>query len=385
MEINANIYIITENQELMEKTEGILSHETDAIFIWNTIEPDAILPLSRAWYVCDANTGMTTDPSGWEDCLYECANLLKKHGAVIIQFWSPDHPEDYLEYANTTAHGDVEIGSRCALYSFKQALGVDDIRLVYQELVSGRSPHERAALAKRRQQHEAKRKAKGDFEVVNGILKKYWGIGVAEEIPSGITAIGEFAFVDQRGWERMLLEDEEYEAPPLEYLTIPNSVQRIETYALAYCRNLKELSIPDNVNSIGDRAFEGCEALESVKLPEGLKELGEFAFFLCDKLKSISIPAGIKRIEPGTFFGCSLLKHIDIPCTVVSIEKEAFMNCDSLKRIAIPESVVEIKESAFAGCSSLERVIIPKSIEYVAPNAFKGCKKLQEGMTSGGS
>ena len=382
MEINANIYIITENQALMEKTEEILSHETDAIFIWDTIEPDAVLPLSRTWYVCDANTGMTTDPSGWEDCLYDCADLLMEQGAVIIQFWSPDHPEDYCEYANTTAQGDVEIGSRCALYSFKRALGVDDIRLVYQELVSGRSSYERAALAKRRQQREAKRKERGDFEVVNGILKKYWGIGVAEEIPNGVTTIGEFAFVDQRGWERMLLEDEEYEAPLLEYLTIPDSVRRIETYALAYCRNLKELSIPDSVTSIGERAFEGCEALESVKLPERLTELGEFAFFLCDKLKSISIPAGIKRIEPGTFFGCNLLKRVDIPGTVVSIEKEAFKNCDSLKRITIPEGVAEIKESAFAGCSMLERVTIPKSIEYIAPDAFKGCKKLPEGMTS---
>lgn len=363
----------------MEKTEEILSHETDAVFIWDTIEPDAILPISRTWYVCDTNTGMTSDPSGWKDCLYECADLLKKHGAVIIQFWSPDHPEDYCEYANTTAQGYVEIGSRCALYSFKRALGVDDIRLVYQELVSARSSYERAALARRRQQHEAKRKERGDFEVVNGILKKYWGIGVAEEIPSGVTVIGEFAFVDQRGWERMLLEDEEYEAPLLEYLTIPDSVRRIETYALAYCRNLKELSIPDSVTSIGERAFEGCEALESVKLPERLTELGEFAFFLCDKLKSISIPAGIKRIEPGTFFGCSLLKRVDIPGTVVSIEKEAFMNCDSLKRITIPEGVAEIRESAFAGCSMLERVTIPKSIEYIAPNAFKGCRKLAEG------
>ena len=33
MEINANIYIITDSQELMEKTEAILSRETDAFFV----------------------------------------------------------------------------------------------------------------------------------------------------------------------------------------------------------------------------------------------------------------------------------------------------------------------------------------------------------------
>ena len=38
MEINANIYIITDSQELMEKTEAILSRETDALFVWETVD-----------------------------------------------------------------------------------------------------------------------------------------------------------------------------------------------------------------------------------------------------------------------------------------------------------------------------------------------------------
>lgn len=379
MENNANIYIITDSQELMEKTEAILSRETDAFFVWETVEPHPILPLTRTWYTCETNTGPTTDPSGWEDCLRECAALLKKRGAVIMHFWSPDHPDDYCEYANTTARGDVTIGSRCSLYSFKQELGADDIRMVWQELVSGRSQYERDAIARRARKREAKRKEKGDFEIVDGVLKKYWGIGIAEEIPDGVTAIGEFAFVDVKGWERMLLEDEDYDAPLLELLMIPDSVQRIETYALAYCRNLTELSIPDGVTYIGDRAFEGCEALASVKLPGGLRELGAFAFFLCEKLREISIPDGITRIEPGTFFGCSELRRVEIPNTVVSIGKEAFMNCDSLRSITISEGVEEIEESAFQGCSKLEKVVIPKSVKSIGQNAFKGCKMVLDG------
>ena len=160
MEINANIYIITDSQELMEKAEAILSRETDAFFDWETIDPHPILPLTRIWYTCDTNTGPTTSPSGWEDCLRECAALLRKHGAVIMRFWSPDHPDDYCEYANTTAGGDVTIGSRCSLYSFKRALGADDIRMVWQELVSGRSRYERNAIARRARKREDKRKAK---------------------------------------------------------------------------------------------------------------------------------------------------------------------------------------------------------------------------------
>jgi len=69
MEINANIYIITDSQEFMEKAEAILSRETDAFFDWETIAPHPILPLTRTWYTCETNTGPTTGPSGWEDCL----------------------------------------------------------------------------------------------------------------------------------------------------------------------------------------------------------------------------------------------------------------------------------------------------------------------------
>ena len=378
MEINAYIYIITASEALMEETVFLLSRETDALFTWGTMEPHPVLPLSRSWFACETRTGPTSDPDGWKACLQACADLLKKQGTVIIRFWSPDHPDEYCEYANTTAQGDVAIGSRCALYSFKRAIGADDIRMVFQELISGRSRYERDALARRVQKREAKRKAKGDFEVVNGVLKKYWGIGTTEAIPEGVTTIGEFAFVDQRGWERMLLEDENYEAPPLEYLTIPDGVRRIETYSLAYCRNLKALSMPDSVTFIGERAFEGCEGLESVRLPKGLKALGEFAFFLCNALKSISIPDGITRIEPGTFFGCGSLRRVELPATVESIGKEAFMNCDSLKQIALPEGLLEIEGSAFEGCSSLEKVTLPKSVTRIAPNAFKGCGKLPE-------
>ena len=378
MEINANIYIITANEALMEKTVSLLSRKTDALFPWDTMDPHPILPLSQPWFVCETRTGLTSDPDGWRACMQACADLLKKQGAVIIHFWSPDHPDDYCEYANTTAQGDVVVGSRCALYSFNRALGADDIRMVFQELVSGWSRYERHALARRIQKREAKRKAKGDFEIVNGVLKKYWGIGTTEAIPDGVTTIGEFAFVDQRGWERMLLEDEDYEAPLLEHLTISDGVQRIETYALAYCRNLKALSMPDSVSFIGERAFEGCEGLESVQLPKGLKALGEFAFFLCDALRSISIPDGITRIEPGTFFGCGSLRRVELPATVESIGKEAFMNSDSLKQITLPEGLVEIGESSFEGCAKLEKVAIPESVRRIAPNAFKGCRKLPE-------
>ena len=164
MEIEANIYAIADDREILKEAGLLLSAWTGGLFFGeNEVEPNPILPLSRTWYVFSTSTGPTQGPDGWMDCLRNCACLLKKRGAVIVQFRSPDHPEDYLEYAYTTAGGDANSGNRCSLLGYRRALGVDDIRLVYKELCSDRTQYERDIAAKRKQKKEALRRARGGF------------------------------------------------------------------------------------------------------------------------------------------------------------------------------------------------------------------------------
>ena len=76
--------------------------------------PNAVLPISKTWYGFSAETGPTSAPEyrdgWWDDGLRKCAQLLKKKGAVVVEFWSPDNPDDYHEFANTTAQGGIEMG-----------------------------------------------------------------------------------------------------------------------------------------------------------------------------------------------------------------------------------------------------------------------------------
>ena len=379
MEINANVYVIADDWRMLKKIGAILLPLTESPFSGGeTIEPNAILPLTRTWYGYSLQTGMTSPDYEWEECVYECACLLKKKGAVIVQFWSPDHPDDYQGYVYTTANGGVDTGSRCSLYSYKRALGADDIKLVYEELLSGRTQRERDIAAERKQRKEALRKAKGDFEIIGGVLKKYRGTETDETIPDGVIEISEFAFVDKHSWERMLLEDEGYDAPELETLIIPSGVQKIGTYALAYCTNLKTVSIPDTVTVIEERAFEGCEALVKMALPNRLNEIADYTFFLCDSLESISIPDGVVQIGPGAFFDCRNLKRAVLPDSVQRIGKEAFQSCASLTSIKVPQNVKEVERSTFKYCDGLKQVKLPNGLKRIGDEAFYGCKGIKE-------
>lgn len=79
-----------------------------------------------------------------------------------------------------------------------------------------------------------------DFEIEDGVLKKYLGNAETVVIPDDITSIGDNAF-----WN---------------------------------CSSLISIHIPDSVTSIGDEAFFGCDSLESIEVPKSVTHIGRNAF-----------------------------------------------------------------------------------------------------------
>ena len=88
-----------------------------------------------------------------------------------------------------------------------------------------------------------------DFEIENGILKKYTGPGGDVEIPDSVTAIGDRAFG---------------RCNSLTSIEIPDSVTAIGDRAFEYCRSLTSIVIPNSVTAIGNGAFSGCSSLTSI-------------------------------------------------------------------------------------------------------------------------
>ncbi|MBE6875655.1 MAG: leucine-rich repeat domain-containing protein [Ruminococcus sp.] len=117
-----------------------------------------------------------------------------------------------------------------------------------------------------------------DFEIENGMLKKYIGSGGAVIIPDGVTNIGMEAF---------------RECDTVTSVIIPEGVKRIGEKAFFDCRNLVSVIIPDSVTHIENFGFSGCKSLSSVTIPDSVTQIGAYAFSRCAKLKH----APLMRVE----------------------------------------------------------------------------------------
>lgn len=162
--------------------------------------------------------------------------------------------------------------------------------------------------------------ADDDFTIENGVLTKYNGSGGDVVIPSGVTAIGNRAFLGVSG-------------DKVTNVIIPDSVTLIDECAFGWCKNLASITLPDSVTSIGDQAFELCENLTSIDLPDNLTSIGHNAFKTCEKLTSIEVPDGVTTIGRYAFLQCYNLVNISLPDSLTSIGNGAFSSCYKLTDI----------------------------------------------------
>ena len=238
----------------------------------------------------------------------------------------------------------------------------------------------------------AEEKVKHDFEIENGILKKYRGRDGIVIIPDGVFMIGEKAF---------------FECNSLKSVTIPESVTSIGEEAFSCCKSLTCITIPASVTKIGEKAFhlsgdiakfevaednpayvskEGClvtvdggtllRGTNGGYIPSSVTQIGAGAFSSCEGLKSINIPDGVTRIGEGAFSFCRALTQVTIPSSTLQIEDNAFLYCSALQSVTIPDGVTSIGESAFSFCRSLESVSISGNVTTIGDLAFSNCDAL---------
>ena len=209
------------------------------------------------------------------------------------------------------------------------------------------------------------------------------------------------------------------------YITIPNSVTTIESYAFgAY---LYEFTVPESVVSIDELAFKSCQHIYSFKgkfassdnkclivdnkliafvnretsynIPEGVTAIGESAFnskaisnitlpnsllsigknaFRATPLTSITIPNSVTTIGDWAFRECSALTTANLPAGLTTMGTRVFYNCNQLADLSIADGASIIGESAFDSCTSLTNISIPNSVTEIGSGAFRGCTSLTD-------
>ncbi len=194
-----------------------------------------------------------------------------------------------------------------------------------------------------------------DFEILNGVLTKYNGIGGAVVVPDEVTSVGTDAFS---------------QCTTITSVVLPEKVSSIGDSSFNGCTALLSITIPDGVNSIGDYAFANCSTLQNVTLPAALTSLGAAAFSSCSSLQSVSIPAGLTVIDSETFCDCKALQSVSLPEGITAIGDSAFAYCLSLKNITLPNSLTQIGYYSFGDCESLTDVVFSDQLESIGTCAF---------------
>lgn len=154
-----------------------------------------------------------------------------------------------------------------------------------------------------------------------------------------------------------------YNCQNLTRITIPNSVQKIGSYAFYDCKNLTNFTIPNSVTEIEMCAFVACSSLTNMAIPNSVTELNYAIFRACTNLVNITIPNSVTRIGDGSF-NATGLTSVTIPSSVTSIGTDAFLACKKLPNVTIPSNVTSIGEKAFYSCWGLTSI----SVEEGNPN-----------------
>ena len=233
---------------------------------------------------------------------------------------------------------------------------------------------------------------------------------VSVKIPDNVTKIGDSAFINCANLTKIDV------TAVNKYYSSANGVlfNKDKSELICYPAGIKNVgySIPDGVTVIRDRAFNKCLSLNSITIPKSVQDIETYSFFGCTSLEAInvaasnknyadvngilfskdktkivcypankknmsySIPVSVKVVGVAAFRDCIYLKGITIPDSVTNIEHHAFSNCKSLKSITIPDSITAIEMATFIDCASLTGVKIPDSVTSIRSGAFSNCTSL---------
>ena len=198
--------------------------------------------------------------------------------------------------------------------------------------------------------------------------------------------------------------------PNLTGLILPDSLQKISSFAFSGCTSLTSIRIPAKVKQMDGSSFADCKikAFEVAEknpyftvvdgviyskdlstlvafpsayphkhftVPASTKVIG-FGAFMDSRIKSIQLPDGIVRIE-GWAFQSSKIRSLEIPDSVTSIGDLAFRYCAELEHLKLSSQLEEIPMQMISACKKLKTLDVPSSVKRIHETSLEWCESLE--------
>ena len=137
----------------------------------------------------------------------------------------------------------------------------------------------------------------------------------------------------------------------LKSVILPEGIETIPDYGFCGCA-FSEINIPSTVTSIGAFAFLDCVYLTSIDLPDNITSSSVW-FQNCSRLKRVKLPKKLSWLKNYAFNGCSQLEEVIFPDSLQGIEQYCFKGCSRLPHIELPECFRYLDYNVFSGCTGL--------------------------------
>jgi len=171
-----------------------------------------------------------------------------------------------------------------------------------------------------------------------------------------------------------------------ETITLPSTIQEIQTEAFYCCMNLTEIVLPYALTAIAPSTFMDCRSLTKVAYSTPTYDgndpvLDEFGDPVCEET---NVNESITVIGDHAFTSCVKLKAFDCPRpsganATLTIEDSAFQNCKAMMSFFFPNQsnlTISVGKYAFADCAALTVCYFTDNIASFGEHAFAKCESL---------
>ena len=165
-----------------------------------------------------------------------------------------------------------------------------------------------------------------------------------------------------------------------------SQLKEIDSHAFLNCKKLASITLPNSVTYLGENdptsiegggVFEGCESFTSFKFPSSYasNNLPSFTFKNCKNLATINWNGyNPKRLNSCAFQDCDKITWSQVPQSVEELGDNCFYLCDALTSVDL--SKIKKMDTGVFWATPLTSVEWPAAVTEIPANTFWACGKL---------